>query len=227
MARRGGWRPRNYVVPGEVPVCAAGRWGPRRAHVGESAAILAAELVYHQLICDGSRFGPGARARLTWTPDAASTTSWDIEVEVVPHAVWRRGRLFLRCPACQQRATRLYVPIAGYEPRCRRCWGLNYASQSWSYKPVSLCGQVLSSVAYVTTAVRRDERRQAARTRYAARRPFLRAGLEAPRQSPSAPAVIAPAVVTPPPASELHAVEPRRTRAGVGGPLLVDSWLAF
>jgi len=31
MAGRGGWRPRRYVVPGQVPVWVSGRCGPRRA----------------------------------------------------------------------------------------------------------------------------------------------------------------------------------------------------
>src|SRR5262245_45622088 len=51
--------------------------------------------------------------------------------------------------------------------------GLSYTSQSWSYKPVGLYGQVLGPVATATTEARRDERRQAARARYAERRPFL------------------------------------------------------
>jgi hypothetical protein len=52
--------------------------------------------------------------------------------------------------------------------------GLSYESQSWSYKPVALFDHLLPSVAYSTTLVRREERQNAARTRYAARRPFLR-----------------------------------------------------
>src|SRR5262245_45622089 len=80
MARQGGWRARRYVIPGDVPVwVSSGRWGPRRAHVGESAAILAAEIGYGQMDSCGTRFGPGARASLTWTPDAASNTLWNIE----------------------------------------------------------------------------------------------------------------------------------------------------
>jgi hypothetical protein len=131
--------------------------------------VLAAELVYGDLICDGQTFAPGWRGTLRWTPLGAS---YDIAVEVVPNAVWRRGRLFFRCAHCQRRATRLYVPRVGLEPRCRRCWGLSYESQSWCYKP---CGFLagLGPVAYVTTSVRREERQQASRDRYAARRAFL------------------------------------------------------
>jgi hypothetical protein len=124
MRRRGGRR-RRYIVPGEVPVwVSSGRWGPRRARVEQCVAVLPAELVYERLICEGSKVGPGWRSTLTWTPDVDTGTSWEIGAEVSANAVWRRGRLFLRCPQCEQRATRLYVPIAELQPRCRRCWGL-------------------------------------------------------------------------------------------------------
>ena len=171
MGRRGGLRPRH--MPSGEPVSSSSyRWGRRRARVEQCAAILAAELVYGELICNREVFGPGLRRTLSWTPNDGSGRSWDIKAEVLANAVWRRGRLFLRCPQCQQRATRLYVPVVGAEPRCRRCWGLSYESQSWSYKP---CGFLagLGPVAYWTTAERRRERRQAARARYDARRAFL------------------------------------------------------
>lgn len=90
-----------------------------------------------------------------------------------PSAVWRRGRLFFRCSECRRLLTRLYVPIAGLEPRCRRCWGLSYVSQSWSYKSVGFLGKALGPIAYVTTLARRNQRRGAAQARYAARRQAL------------------------------------------------------
>jgi hypothetical protein len=174
MGRRGGRRPRKYVIPGEVPVwVSSGRWGPRRARVGQCVAILAAELVYDKLIRDGEKFGPGRRATLAWTPAGVSGASWNIEAEVLPNAVWRRGRLFFRCPDCGRRATRLYVPVSGLQPRCRRCWGLSYDSQSWSYKPLAIFGQLLGPMAYATTLARREARQRAARARYDARRAFL------------------------------------------------------
>jgi hypothetical protein len=74
------------------------------------------------------------------------------------NAVWRRGRLFFRCPACQGRVTRLYVPIAGRQPRCRRCWGLSYESQSWSYKATGMLA-FLGPAAHVTTLERRERSR--------------------------------------------------------------------
>jgi len=131
VERRGGWRPRRHVVPGEVPVWASGRWGPRRARVGQCAGILPAELVYHTLVCDDVTLAPGWRASLSCTT-ASGLTFFNIDAEVVRNAVWRRGRFFFRCPACQRRATRLYKPTANVQPRCRRCWGLSYESQSWS-----------------------------------------------------------------------------------------------
>jgi len=77
----------------------------------------------------------------------------------------------------------LYEPIVGVEPRCRRCWGLSYESQSWSYKPTGPFGPLFGPVAYVTTLNRREERRLAAQTRYKERRPFLRRIMEDPHST--------------------------------------------
>jgi hypothetical protein len=171
---RGRHQRRRYVVPSDVPVCVfSGRWGPRRARVGQCVAILAAELVYGNLVCQAHSFGPGWRAALTWSPHGTKGPAWKCRAEVVANAVWRRGRLFFRCNQCGRRATRLYVPVMNLEPRCRRCWGLAYESQSWSYKPTGWLGRILGPVAHATTLVRRRERRLAAHKRYAARRPFL------------------------------------------------------
>jgi hypothetical protein len=170
MTRRGGRR-RRYVIPGQVPVwVSGGRWGPRRARV-EQCPTLAAELVYHQMVCEGAAFGPGSRATLTWTPNG-SEASCRVEAEVVANAVWRRGRLFFRCRGCRRRATRLYVPAAGLEPRCRRCWGLSYTSQSWSYKATGFLA-ALGPIAFATTGERRKRRREESRARYEARRALL------------------------------------------------------
>jgi hypothetical protein len=83
----------------------SGRRGPRRARV-EQCVTLAAELVYHQMVRDGSAFGPGSRATLTWTPNG-SKLSCTIEAEVVANAVWRRG-----C-TCQSPAWNLAAGVAG------------------------------------------------------------------------------------------------------------------
>lgn len=177
MAKRGGQRLRRYIVPGEVPVwVTSGRWGPRRVRVGHCWAILRAELVYDQFIRERRPLRAGWRARIeiqVSTASSQSMTPWYVDVEVRANAVWRLGRLFLRCPSCSGRVARLYVPIVGLEPRCRRCWGLCYESQSWSYKPVGLFGRLFGPIAYATTLERRQERKKAARVRYEARRALL------------------------------------------------------
>lgn len=172
MPRRGGRRPRH--MPPDVSVfVSSGRWGRRRARVGQCAAVLAAELVYGKLICEGAAIRPGWQATGSWEPHGATGPSWLITFEAFPNAVWRRGRLFLHCPHCHWLATRLYVPVVGLAPRCRTCWGLSYESRSWSYARVGLLGALLGPVAHATTAICRRERKLAAQARYEARRPFL------------------------------------------------------
>ena len=178
VARRGGYRGRRCVVPGQAPVWVpSGRWGPRRARVEECQAILRAESIYDTIVRSGDYFGPGSRGFLTWQPHTESlgksSPVWNLTFDVLANAVWRRGRLFLQCPHCARRATRLYVPIANLQPRCRRCWGLNYALQSWSYKPTGFLGGLLGPLAYATTFERRKKRREASKARYEARRQFL------------------------------------------------------
>jgi len=171
MACRGGFRPRRYVVPGAVPAwVASGRWGPRRARV-EQCVTLRAELAYHRWLCDGVPMGPGTHGSCTWQPHIPGPT-WTIEFEVIPNAVWRHGRLFLRCRSCASRVTRLYAPAEGAEPRCRRCWGLAHESQSWSYKATGFL-RFLGPVAYATTLERRRQRKRSSRARYAERRAIL------------------------------------------------------
>jgi hypothetical protein len=165
-SRRGGRRPRH--PPSELPVSSSGRWGRRRARVHQCAAILGAELVYDKLLREGAPVAPGWCAELEWQPDG-SGASWSVKAEVLPNAVWRHGRLFFQCSACRRRATRLFVPVVGDEPRCRRCWGLNYESQSWSYKATGAFA-FLGPLAYERTDERRRERRRASRARYDARR---------------------------------------------------------
>jgi len=174
MEVRGGERTRRYITPGAVPVwVSSGRWGPRRARVEQCVVALAAELVYDKLIREGVPLKPGWRTTGSWESPDGSGRSWGISIEVVANAVWRCGRLFLRCPSCLKRATRLYVPVRGLEPRCRRCWGLSYESQSWSYKPMGSFGRILGPIAYATTDARRQERRQKAVERYTVRRSAL------------------------------------------------------
>src|SRR5262245_50053197 len=150
---RGGYR-RRYVLPAEVPVWVrTGRWGPRRARV-EQCATLAAEFVYDKLILEGQSFGPGWRATLSWVPQSNAGPDWDVLVEVLPNAVWRRGRLFLRCPHCERRTTRVYVPIEGLRVSSRvagSVGGLVTPAKSWCYKPIGLFGKLLGPIAPCTT----------------------------------------------------------------------------
>ena len=104
MARQGGWRPRKWIVPGEVPVwVSSGRWGPRRARVSQCWTMFRAEVVYTQLLQSGIKIEPGWRAMLHAT---VGGQTWPVDVEVCANAVWRCGRVFFRCAACRRRATR-------------------------------------------------------------------------------------------------------------------------
>jgi hypothetical protein len=163
--KRGRLRPR--LMPEAVPLSSSGRWGRRRVRVGQCVAALGAELIYDRWIREGQTIEPGCRVHGTWTPHGPNGPSWPITVEVVANRLWRRGRLFLRCPGCERRATRLYVPVAGFEPRCRRCWGLTYQTRSWNYKGDSRV------IARNTTLIWRRNARKAARARYEMRRPLF------------------------------------------------------
>lgn len=171
MSSRGGRR-RKWILHSDAVVSCVGRWGRRRVRVEQCAATLTAEGVYGHLVCDRVPFRPWSRLTISWLPPSCGA-AWRIDVDVRPNAVWRRGRMFLGCPRCRRRVTRLYIPVAACEPRCRRCYGLNYESQSWSYKACGALGLLFGPVAYVTTDARREQRKRASRARYAARRRFL------------------------------------------------------
>lgn len=105
-------------------------WWPRRARVNECWSILRAEAVYDQCLRERVALKPG------WRATCARADSNRGRLEGRPFVVPQGGGLaqfdlaqrpaFYRCPACGRRATRLYVPFSGWQPRCRRCWGLNY-----------------------------------------------------------------------------------------------------
>jgi hypothetical protein len=99
------------------------------------------------------------------------------------HAVWRHGRLFLRCPWCGARCTRLYLPdprSAG--PACRRCLGLTYASRAtrtyrdtlWGRGRLAAClfDTTQREWAYMKTDRARERRAEACAERWAYRRRF-------------------------------------------------------
>jgi hypothetical protein len=93
------------------------------------------------------------------------------------NAVWRFGRLFLRCPRCDRLATRIYVPTAESWAACRQCWGLTYESrQQRNYKGGGMfayAGITSRAVAECTTLSDRERRAEASAERYAERRSIL------------------------------------------------------
>ena len=133
---RGGVR-RRYIEPGrDAATWCAGRWGPRRVRVSQCWATLRAEDVYTEAMrVNLSVTRPGARGGLTFT---LCDRSFEIQWQIRSNAVWRFGRLFLICPHCSRRVTRIYVPTAESSARCRACWGLSYSSRQNSYKRTGL-----------------------------------------------------------------------------------------
>lgn len=163
---------------GDMPrVSCAGRWGPRRARVTECWAVLTAETVYTALLRDDpSKMKPGTSGELAWSLAGARRS---VEWELRPNVVWRFGRLFLRCPECERRATRLYLPREDSSFACRRCWGLTYETrQQWNYRrsssPLDWFGL---SVNEATTRSVRESRRRASAERYEERQQILRSAV--------------------------------------------------
>ena len=178
--RRGGQRPR-LVQREDAPVwCPGGRWGARRICVSECWTVLRAEEVYTALLLDdASRVRPGARGSTTYTAEGREfTASW----EVRQNAVWRRGRVFLQCPKCDKRCTRLYLPLRDSWLACRCCWGLTYTSRARQNYKSSLVGRgrfarIFATSqrdwAFVATYEKRKEQLEASRERWATRRRYL------------------------------------------------------
>ena len=164
---------RRSIIPGEVGAWYAdGRWGRRRARAHECAALATAEAAYDLLLREPRvKMHIGAGGGLLWRVGARTLT---IQWELRPNRVWRIGRLFLRCPACSLRATRLYLarddaPSAA----CRSCLELSYESRCWNYKNVGLLRALgLSSrdFALRETSLKRESARAAARARAMRRR---------------------------------------------------------
>jgi hypothetical protein len=178
---RGGRRPR-WAPKNELRVYGHGRWGPRRVRTSECFTVIRAEDVYTALLRDDAdRVSPGARGTTTWKwRDREATAGW----EVRQNAVWRRGRVFLRCPRCLRRCTRVYVPLKTSWPACRRCWGLSYDSrQLLNYKDTLWGRGALARMfattqrdwAFQATSDKRQERSERARKRWSERQRILRA----------------------------------------------------
>ena len=120
---------RRWVTRTEAAVwCPSGRWGPRRSRVTECWSTIRAEDVYTALLRhDAAKVRAGVRGSVTNKLEGRDVTAdWEIR----QNAVWRRGRVFLECPRCCRRSTRLYLPLEDSWLACRRCLGLTYNSRA-------------------------------------------------------------------------------------------------
>ena len=172
---------RRWAPAHELRVYGSGRWGARRVRVSECRSVLRAEDLYTALLQhNAARVAPGARGTLTYAPEGQDfTATW----EVRQNAVWRRGRVFLRCPRCCLYCTRLYVPTREAWLACRRCWGLTYDSRTMQNYKDSLWGRGAIARVFGTTqrdwAIQRTyddriERRERAQNRWFQRRRYLK-----------------------------------------------------
>jgi len=172
---------RRWILPSrEARVwCPAGRWGPRRTRAEECWSTVKAEVVYTSLLKhDASKVRPGAQGTATFELGREFSFSW----EVRQNGVWRRGRVFLRCPRCSRRSTRLYIPTEHAWLACRLCWGLTYQSRTLQNYKNSLWGrgslaQMFGTSqrdwAFLTTDERRLQRQRRSEERWAERRRLL------------------------------------------------------
>jgi len=162
--------------------CPAGKWGGRRVRVTECYGVVRSEDVYAALIFDKSnlKLQPGAMGTAEFRLGEGDVT---IDWELRPNAVWRCGRLFLKCGSCCHRCTRLYKPLAYLELRCRRCYGLSYKSRALHNYRDSLWGRgpfarvfmtTQKEWSYMATQEARQARRQAAIDRWNQRRSALK-----------------------------------------------------
>ena len=179
---RGGRRPRRIGRLDCAVCCPGGRWGPRRTRVTECYAVILAEDLYTALLRDNAEgVVPGAKGTVGIGSDGGQVTApWEIH----QNAVWRRGRIFLRCPGCSGRCTRLYRPVRDSRLACRRCWGLTYASRTLqNYKDsiygrgrlARMLGTSQRDFAQLATLEKRQMRRHASRERWADRGRLLAA----------------------------------------------------
>jgi hypothetical protein len=149
--------------------------------VTECWAIIRAEDCYTALLHSCRKDAtPGLRASLNWVIGGRGLSA---DCEVRPNKIWRIGRLFLICPRCHKRCTRLYLPLEASWLACRRCWGLTYNSRTLSNYKDTLWGRgAFAKVfgtsqrdwAYEATSERRKTRSEAARVRAAGRRRLVR-----------------------------------------------------
>jgi len=173
---------KRWVTRAEAGVwCPSGRWGPRRTRVNECFSVLHAETVYTEMLRnDGHRVRPGGAGTVTYTLESREHTA---SFEIRQNAVWRHGRVFLRCSRCGGRCTRLYLPLETSSLACRKCWGLTYVSRALlNYKDslwgrgwvARMFGTTQREWAAQTTHDRRHARRARSEERWAERRNALK-----------------------------------------------------
>lgn len=131
---------------------------------------------------DVERVKPGARGEANVTVQKRKlTASWEIR----PNKVWRNGRVFLICPRCERRCTRLYLPVVTSWLACRTCWGLTYASrtlQNYKDSPYGrgrfarLFPTTQRDWALMTTSEKRTKAMAASQTRWEARKALRESG---------------------------------------------------
>ena len=90
---------------------------------------------------------PTTTAPARYRAQVSTTPPLTIDAVLVPHPIYRAGRLFLVCPACGHQIGRLYQPQEGWPLSCRRCHRLTYRSTQESKKlptwlPAVLAGEL-------------------------------------------------------------------------------------
>lgn len=176
--KRGGAR-RRFVAREDCLVSIpTGRWGRKRVRVTRADAILKAEDLYTDLLRrDPASVVPGASGSVPWE---AAGGRFGTDYEIRENAVWRFGRVFLRCAVCGRLATRIYWFRGGVSPACRRCWGLTYESrQERNYKGsrvgfLATLGMDRRGLSQWYTETSREARKELSLRRYAERRALLR-----------------------------------------------------
>jgi hypothetical protein len=171
----------RYVMPMEVlkrrpdEAVALGRLGALAnaltsvagwAATSVSTAIGRDRDAYTRLLTDPGAIYVGGRGTVTYVLGVLPLV---VQFEIRENAVWRYGRVFLRCPRCSGRVTRIYLPNSDAGPACRQCWGLTYRSRMADYKlrgPFAYLG----SWGEAATVLARERRREASAKRWAERR---------------------------------------------------------
>jgi len=155
------------IRPGrDADAWCAGRWGTRRARTEECAGTVRAEDVYTGVLRDAPDSArPGGTG-------SVSVLDQRLRWELLPNRIWRCGRLFLICPKCGRRSTRVYMPVTGAPLACRSCWGLSYRSRQNSYLRTGWSA-IFGTIGENEARLAGEARRIAAHGRLNARRAIL------------------------------------------------------